>query len=77
MPARPAAGPDLPVVACASLRFKKGPPLHNLAHVGCRTCVHHYVPLGKGGGKRLAFTEKEEVFGPKVVHGDAPNPTKL
>jgi phosphoribosyl-AMP cyclohydrolase len=32
--------------------------------------------LGKGK-QRLEFTEKEKVFDPKVVYGDAPNPTKL
>jgi phosphoribosyl-AMP cyclohydrolase len=45
-------------------------------HVGYRTCFYRRIPLGKGA-KRLEFTEKEKVFDPKVVYGDAPNPTKL
>jgi phosphoribosyl-AMP cyclohydrolase len=45
-------------------------------HVGYRTCFYRRIPLGKGK-KPLEFTEKEKVFDPKVVYGDAPNPTKL
>jgi phosphoribosyl-AMP cyclohydrolase len=45
-------------------------------HVGYRTCFYRRIPLGRGS-KRLEFTEKEKVFEPKVVYGDAPNPTKL
>jgi phosphoribosyl-AMP cyclohydrolase len=45
-------------------------------HVGYRTCFYRRIPLGKGT-KPLEFTEKEKVFDPKVIYGDAPNPTKL
>ena len=45
-------------------------------HVGYRTCFYRRIPLGRGSN-RLEFTEKEKVFDPKVVYGDAPNPTKL
>ena len=45
-------------------------------HVGYRTCFYRRIPLGKGK-KRLEFTEEEKVFDPKVIYGDAPNPTKL
>jgi phosphoribosyl-AMP cyclohydrolase len=45
-------------------------------HVGYRTCFYRRIPLGKGL-KPLEFTEKEKVFDPKVIYGDAPNPTKL
>ena len=46
-------------------------------HVGYRTCFYRRIPLGKGARKALEFTETEKVFDPKVVYGDAPNPTKL
>jgi phosphoribosyl-AMP cyclohydrolase len=45
-------------------------------HVGYRTCFYRRIPLGKAA-KALEFTETEKVFDPKVVYGDAPNPTKL
>jgi phosphoribosyl-AMP cyclohydrolase len=45
-------------------------------HVGYRTCFYRRIPLGRGS-KALEFTEKEKVFDPEVVYGDAPNPTKL
>ena len=45
-------------------------------HVGYRTCFYRRIPFGQGS-KALEFTEKEKVFDPKVVYGDAPNPTKL
>ena len=45
-------------------------------HVGYRTCFYRRIPLGKSK-QALEFTEKEKVFDPKVVYGDAPNPTKL
>jgi phosphoribosyl-AMP cyclohydrolase len=53
-------------------------------HVGYRSCFYRAIPTGadvpKSGGKRplpLRFTTTEKVFDPKVVYGDAPNPTKL
>jgi phosphoribosyl-AMP cyclohydrolase len=47
-------------------------------HVGYRSCFYRRVPIGAAGGAiTLQFTETEKVFDPKVVYGDAPNPTKL
>jgi phosphoribosyl-AMP cyclohydrolase len=45
-------------------------------HVGYRTCFYRRIPIGKDS-KALEFTESSKVFDPKVVYGDAPNPTKL
>ena len=47
-------------------------------HVGYRSCFYRSVPFGeKSGSIILKFEEKEKVFDPKEVYGDAPNPTKL
>ena len=47
-------------------------------HVGYRSCFYRSVPFGKKSGSTvLKFEEKEKVFEPKEVYGDAPNPTKL
>ena len=47
-------------------------------HVGYRSCFYRSVPFGdKSGSTVLKFEEKEKVFDPKKVYGDAPNPTKL
>ena len=47
-------------------------------HVGYRSCFYRSVPFGKkSGSTALKFEEKEKVFDPKNVYGDAPNPTKL
>ena len=47
-------------------------------HVGYRSCFYRSVPFGeKSGATALKFEEKEKVFDPKEVYGDAPNPTKL
>ena len=47
-------------------------------HVGYRSCFYRSVPFGEGGSSVvLRFEEKEKVFDPKKVYGDAPNPTKL
>ena len=47
-------------------------------HVGYRSCFYRSVPLGENSSSRiLKFEEKEKVFDPKKVYGDAPNPTKL
>ena len=47
-------------------------------HVGYRSCFYRSIPLGdKSGSTVLKFEEKEKVFDPKEVYGDAPNPTKL
>ena len=47
-------------------------------HVGYRSCFYRSVPFGENNSSRiLKFEEKEKVFDPKKVYGDAPNPTKL
>ena len=47
-------------------------------HVGYRSCFYRSVPFGDDSSKTvLKFEEKEKVFDPKKVYGDAPNPTKL
>ena len=47
-------------------------------HVGYRSCFYRSIPFGdKNGSSVLKFEEKEKVFDPKEVYGDAPNPTKL
>jgi phosphoribosyl-AMP cyclohydrolase len=47
-------------------------------HVGYRSCFYRSVPFGENSHTTiLKFEEKEKVFDPKEVYGDAPNPTKL
>jgi phosphoribosyl-AMP cyclohydrolase len=53
-------------------------------HVGYRSCFYRQIPTkadavrsGDAVPLRLKFTTTEKVFDPKVVYGDAPNPTKL
>ena len=47
-------------------------------HVGYRSCFYRSVPFGENNSTTvLKFEEKEKVFDPKEVYGDAPNPTKL
>ena len=47
-------------------------------HVGYRSCFYRSIPFGpKQDNQKLQFEEKEKVFDPKDVYGDAPNPTKL
>lgn len=49
-------------------------------HVGYRSCFYRSVPTGEEFHLQhgeLTFEEKEKVFDPKEVYGDAPNPTKL
>ncbi|MFM7665653.1 MAG: phosphoribosyl-AMP cyclohydrolase [Actinomycetota bacterium] len=48
-------------------------------HVGYRSCFYRSVPISPDGEDPLdlTFTITEKVFDPKVVYGDAPNPTKL
>jgi phosphoribosyl-AMP cyclohydrolase len=49
-------------------------------HVGYRSCFYRSIPLGPasdGAPPRLQFEETEKVFDPRLVYGDAPNPTKL
>ncbi len=47
-------------------------------HVGYRSCFYRSIPLDNNNSKIiLKFEEKEKVFDPDKVYGDAPNPTKL
>ena len=47
-------------------------------HVGYRSCFYRSIPIDSDSSKViLKFEEKEKVFDPKEVYGDAPNPTKL
>ena len=47
-------------------------------HVGYRSCFYRSIPMDSDKSKVvLRFEEKEKVFDPKEVYGDAPNPTKL
>ena len=51
-------------------------------HVGYRSCFYREIPVGPAAAQAgaplpLTFTTTEKVFDPKVVYGDAPNPTKL
>lgn len=48
-------------------------------HVGYRSCFYRTVSKQAPVAEpiRLAFSETEKVFDPKVVYGDAPNPTQL
>ena len=53
-------------------------------HVGYRSCFYRRVPTGEefaqavdDGQIELVWTDKEKVFDPKDVYGDAPNPTQL
>ena len=53
-------------------------------HVGYRSCFYRRVPVGESfdaqqsdGHIGLEWTDREKVFDPQEVYGDAPNPTKL
>ena len=47
-------------------------------HVGYRSCFYRSIPIDNNDSKIvLKFEEKEKVFDPKEVYGNAPNPTKL
>ena len=53
-------------------------------HVGYRSCFYRRVPVGESfddqqsdGHIDLEWTDREKVFDPAKVYGDAPNPTKL
>ena len=43
-------------------------------HVGYRSCFYRRV---EPGGGRLRFVETAKTFDPRLVYGDAPNPTVL
>ncbi|MDH3431169.1 MAG: phosphoribosyl-AMP cyclohydrolase [Gammaproteobacteria bacterium] len=53
-------------------------------HVGYRSCFYRRVPVGESfdaqqadGHVDLEWTDREKVFDPEEVYGDAPNPTIL
>lgn len=53
-------------------------------HVGYRSCFYRKVPVGADfdaqqddGHVDLEWTDRDKVFDPNQVYGDAPNPTKL
>jgi phosphoribosyl-AMP cyclohydrolase len=53
-------------------------------HVGYRSCFYRRVPVGKeydanqlDGHVDLEWTDRDKVFDPDEVYGDAPNPTRL
>jgi len=46
-------------------------------HVGYRSCFYRTVPFGDAAGDALEFQEREKIFDPSEVYGDAPNPTQL
>jgi phosphoribosyl-AMP cyclohydrolase len=53
-------------------------------HVGYRSCFYRKVPVGADFEARqdeghidLEWTDRDKVFDPVEVYGDAPNPTKL
>ena len=47
-------------------------------HVGYRSCFYRAVPIKPDNYPvELEFRETEKVFDPKLVYGDAPNPTQL
>ncbi len=53
-------------------------------HVGYRSCFYRRVPVGESFNARqsdghidLEWTDRDKVFDPEEVYGDAPNPTKL
>ena len=47
-------------------------------HVGYKTCFYRKLTSGEDEYiDKLEFTEKEKVFDPKEIYGNAPNPTKL
>lgn len=47
-------------------------------HVGYRSCFYRSVATGPDAWPpKLIFTEQTKTFDPRLVYGDAPNPTKL
>lgn len=48
-------------------------------HVGYRSCFFRSVEMGlpSQAPVALSFVEREKVFDPQQIYGDAPNPTKL
>ena len=47
-------------------------------HVGYKSCFYRKIIFDENNGStKLVYTEKQRVFDPKDVYGDAPNPTKI
>ena len=47
-------------------------------HVGFKSCFYRKIIFNKNSNSAdLVYTEKQRVFDPKEVYGDAPNPTKI
>ncbi len=48
-------------------------------HVGYKSCFYRSVPVGAPPSPKLQLEFKEEAktFDPKMIYGDAPNPTQL
>ena len=46
-------------------------------HVGYKSCFYRKLNLDTDSKNELEFIEKEKLFDPKKVYGNAPNPTKL
>lgn len=48
-------------------------------HVGYRSCFFRSVTMGEASDApvSLSFVEREKVFDPRQIYGDAPNPTQL
>ena len=46
-------------------------------HVGYKSCFYRKINLDKESKHDLVFVEKEKIFEPNEVYGNAPNPTKL
>lgn len=51
-------------------------------HVGYRSCFYRQIPVGDdaasaAGPLKLSYIERDKIFDPKDVYGDAPNPTQL
>lgn len=48
-------------------------------HVGYRSCFFRAVPMDQAGDGplTLAYVEASKIFDPRLVYGDAPNPTQL
>ena len=47
-------------------------------HVGYKSCFYRKIIFDENNGStKLVYTEKQRVFDPEDVYGDAPNPTKI
>ena len=47
-------------------------------HVGYKSCFYRKIIFDENNGStKLVYIEKDKVFDPKAVYGNAPNPTKV